>query len=143
MKFFTRIKERYQRITDALAEWFFGDIQYFYYDVPVYPDAPRDEVYVERRRVSRKKEYVDEPVKVEEENGENDVNVPKMLCVVCEDCHEEDRPITKCFKRFDSHTTSTNRMKCDVCGRESKKLVYCRNYIKAFGKKSFMDQEIN
>lgn len=141
MRLFTRIKKRYQRMVAAISEWFFGDFQYSYYDVPVYPDKDSlDETYVEK---TRKKEYVDEPIKAGPIKGEDDVSILKMICVVCEECHEKDRAATECRKPLEKHAVSSTRMKCDVCGKESNKLVYCREYIKAFGKKSFMDQEIN
>lgn len=144
MRLFTRIKECYQRTIDALSEWFFGDFQYSYYDVPVYPDdASLDETYVEKIRVSKKEECVDEPIKVGPIKGEDDVSILKMICVVCEECHEKDRSATKCCRPLEKHVASSTRMKCDVCGKKSSKLIYCREYITAFGKKSFMDQEIN
>lgn len=136
MRLFFKIREWYQRVTDAISDWIYGDI--YYYDVPTYPSTSK-EPYVERR--PKEKEYVDEPVKVEGVEGDDELSTLQMICVVCKECHEKDRAATGCQKPLEKHAVSSTRMKCDVCGKESEELVFCRDYIKAFGKKSFMFQE--
>ena len=51
----------------------------------------------------------------------------EYITLVCKECHEKDRNVTKCHLEFEHHSAYATSY-CDICGKE-RNTCFCRKYL--------------
>jgi len=51
---------------------------------------------------------------------------------VCEECHEKDRPMTKCSLVFRDHHFLSSNSECQICGKKVVMVCHCNKYRKKY-----------